>query len=239
MFATLIPNLITLIITVRKNVFASVMTVLFILAIIFAWSARGNIATWLEQNPSAAQQNERVQRAGESNNKIDRALKQDMLAIGADRVLIRQFHELADPDSRLSIPYVTTTHMVTAPGVSPPTQSIISMPRSYVSDVTRMVWQDGQRPRCIHLLTSDVRDELYKRLLVESGVHEQYICPVLDLNGAPVGMIMSAYLTPTKARPPVEQIFAKLNDTSIRVSGYLAEVTAPERSSWYRKMLSM
>lgn len=237
MFAALIPNLITLILTVRKNLFASVMTTLMILSIIFAWSARGNVATWFEQNPSAEQQSERAQRAGESNSKIDQALRQDLDVLGADRVLIRQFHDLSDPDTRNVIPYVTTTHMVTAPGVTSPTSAIISMPRSYVSDIARLVWHSGSQ--CVHLLTTEVHDEIYMRLLTESGVYEQYVCPIVDLNGAPVGLIMAAYLTPTKERPSQNQIFEKLNDTSIRVAGYLAEVTAPERQAWYRRLLSI
>lgn len=237
MLTSLISNLITLILTVRKNLFASVMTTLFLLSIIFAWAVRGNVSTWLEQNPSAAQQSERTLRAGESNSKIDRALQQDLVLMGADRVLIRQFHELSDPDTRIVVPYVTTTHMVTAPGVSTPSTAIISMPRSYMSDIMRLVWQNG--PTCIHVSTKEVRDELYARLLVETGVHEQYVCPIVDLNGVPVGLIIAAYLTPTKERPTEERIFSKLNDTSIRVAGYLAEVTAPERQTWYRKVLTL
>lgn len=237
MLANLIPNLITLIVTVRKNIFASVMTTLFILAIITAWSARGNIAAWFENNPSPQQRNERVERAGQSNQKIEQALRADMAAIGADRVLIRQFHHQSDPQSSVSIPYVTTTHIVTAPGVSPPATGLTTMPRSYLNDVTSRVWSNGQT-RCIHIFTSDVADEIYKRLLIESGVHEQYICPILDLNGGPVGLIMAGFLTDTKARPTQEQIFDKLNGTSVRVAGYLAEVTAPERTPWYRQLLS-
>lgn len=237
MIGSLIPHLSTLIVTVRRNMLSSVMTTLMILSIIIAWSARGNIATWLEQNPSAEQQKERIERGRESNAKIEAALKNDMANIKADRMLIRQFHDQLDPASGTIVPHITTTHIVMAPGVASPSQGIINLPRTYLADVTQRVYANPAKPVCVRIKTAEISNPIYQRFLIESGVAEQYICPITDIDGAPVGLIIAGFLTETKARPTDEQVFAEMTDTATRVSGYLAEVTAPERQSWYRKLL--
>lgn len=237
MIGQLIPHLSTLIVTVRRNMLSSVMTTVMILAIIITWSARGNIASWMEQNPSAEQKKERIERGRESNAKIEAALKNDLQRIHADRMLIRQFHDQTDTASGTIVPHITTTHIANGPGVAPPAQGIINLPRTYLEDITSRVYAEPAKPVCIRINTVDVSNPIYKRYLVESGVAEQYICPITDIDGAPVGLLIAGFLTETKARPSDDQVFAEMTDTANRVAGYLAEVTAPERQTWYRKLL--
>jgi hypothetical protein len=238
MLGSLIPHLSTLIITVRRNMLSSVVTTCMILGIIVAWSARGNIATWMENNPSEEQRSERIERGRESDLKIARALGERRKSLNADRVLIRQFHSMSDDSTKAIIPYVTTTHIQNAPGVSAPVPQIINMPRAYMIDVTRPMYE-GPTPVCIHLPTSSIMDDTYRRFLNESGVYEQYICPIADIDGKPMGFIIAAYLTDTKQRPAKEEIFTMLSETSVRVAGYLNEVIAPERRSWIRLFLEL
>jgi hypothetical protein len=218
---------------------SSVMTTGMIILIILAWSARGNISTWMEQNPSPAQQTERLERSRESDQKIAKALRSRLDSLNADRVLIRQFHTLTENETGLALPYVSTTHVQNAPGVSPPIPQIINMPRAYLVDVTRPMYANPNMPVCVFLLTSEIEDATYRRFLAESGVYEQYVCPISDIDGKPVGFLIASYLTNTKTRPSKEQIFTMLNDTSVRVAGYLREVIAPERESWVRWLLEL
>lgn len=239
MLDNLIPNLTTLIITVRRNMLSSVMTTLMIIAIIVAWSARGNIAEWIEKNPSAAEQTLRVARGVASDKKIETALRKDLVAINADRVLIRRFSDQIDTPTSTVIPYVTTTHVVTTAGVSAPSPKIVNMPRSYISDATDIMYANPKEPVCVHLFTKDIKQEFYREALMESGAVEQFMCPISDLDGAPVGMIIAGYITISKPRPEEQDIYSTLSDTSVRVAGYLNEVTAPEREVWWRKLIGI
>jgi hypothetical protein len=238
MLGTLIPHLSTLIVTVRKNMLSSVMTTFMILVIIIAWSAKGNIAVWIENNPTAQEQQARMSRGQASDQKIEQALRVVLIGTQADRLLIRQFHEQHQPGSDVMVPMTTTTHAVMAPGVSPPQVAITTMPRSYLKDITSRVWPQGKPPACTHIKVTDITDAIYRDLLERSGVFEQYICPISDLDGAPIGVIMAGFLTGTKQRPEEAAIFAKMMDTAIRVAGYLNEVKAPERETMMHRVLS-
>jgi hypothetical protein len=239
MLDNLIPNLTTLIITVRRNMLSSVMTTVMIIAIIVAWSARGNISEWVENNPTAEEQSLRVVRGVESDRKIENALRKDLEAINADRVLIRRFSDQIDSKHSTIIPYVTTTHIVTAPGVSIPSARIVNMPRSYISDATDLIYADPKHPVCIHLFTKDIKQEFYRTAMQESGAVHQYMCPVEDLDGVPMGMVIAGYLTLSKDHPDDETIYTTLGGTGVRVAGYLHEVTAPERQVWWRQLLGI
>lgn len=238
MLQTLIQNLATLIVTVRKNMLSSIMTTFMILVIIVAWSARGNIASWMENNPSATQRVERISRATESGQKITTALTNDLVVLNADRVFIRQFHELEDPVSHISVPMASVTYLVTAPGVSSTPSALQPMPRGRLSDLVDGIWADPAHPICIRRTVEEIRDPVYRSRLVEGGVAVLFACPVLDIDGTPIGIIHASYITMTKARPADDVIFARLSTTSVRIAGFLAEVTAPERETWYRKLLS-
>lgn len=237
MFTTLITNLATLIVTVRRNVLSSVMTTLMIIVIIVTYSARGNFATWLEQNPSPEQKVERIERGQESDKKIDNALRRDLVAIDADRILVRRFFDLTDPKSGLPVPYAATTHIVVGAGIAVPSAQMANIPRSYLSDLTNKIFRDPKNPVCVHLLTTEVTDEFYRRTLTDYGVHDVYSCPIADIDGIPVGIINANYIN-GKLRPADSVVYAILTSTSIRIAGYLAEVTAPEKTVWYRKLLN-
>ena len=229
----------SLIITVKANFWTSVATTVMLMALILVWSARGNISTFITQNPTVETQNLRIVRGRESDKKIEKALRDDMAEINSDRVIIRQFHDQKDSDSTSIIPYVTTTHIVNMPGVSPPVPQIINLPRSYIRDITERMFATTAKPVCIHILTTEITDEMYRKFLEQSGVYEQYICPIMDISGSASGVIIAGYLTKTKERPSQQEIFDVLSGTATQVSGYLAEVLAPEKETWLMKVLNI
>lgn len=237
MFSTLITNLATLIVTVRRNALSSLMTTLMIIIIIVTYSARGNIATWMEKNPSPEQKVERIERSQQSDKKIDATLRKDMEQIGADRILIRRFFDQTDPTSGVTIPYAVTTHIVVAAGIAIPPPSVSTMPRSYLTDVTNRLYRDPKNPVCAHFQLSDIKDAFYHQNLADYGVHDFYSCPISDIDGSPIGILHAAYIS-GRSRPSDEVIFSTLMSTSIRIAGYVSEVTAPEKKVWYRQLLS-
>lgn len=228
-----------LILTVRKNFWAALATTLMLILLILVWSARGNFAAWLAQHPSAEVQAQRAIRSIASEKKINAALNKDRQYVNADRIQIRQFHEMIDPKSRIVVPSATVTYIVTAPGVALPPAVSAPVPRAYLSDVMELVWEDENNPVCTVQNITDIKDEVWHARLVASGVAVLYSCPILDIDGLPIGMIHATYLTATKSRPRNEEIFQKLSMTAIKVAGYLAEVTAPESDSWFLKILKM
>jgi hypothetical protein len=237
MLATLIPNLSILIVTVRRNMFAAVMTTLLLLMLIMGWTARGNISTWLQSNPSPEQQADRISRSLRSDNKINRVLQSDLIKANGDRLFIRQFTDQIDATTRTVVPSMTVTYFTTAAGVRFPTENM-STPRAYLSDIIQLVWYDDKKaPKCARLAATDVKDTFYAKYLRDNGVAVMFACPVTDLTGAPIGLIFVSYLTNEKSRPSDEKIYEILSSTSVRIAGYLNDITAPEKTTWLRKLL--
>lgn len=228
-----------LILTVRKNFWSSAATMFMLILLIVVWSARGNISTWISNNPSKEVQTERVKRGLQSDTKINSALRQDRMELNADRVLIRQFHDFSDQSSSTPVPSVSVTYVVTAPGVDTPPNATQPQPRTYFSDVTGTIWETPAEPKCVVLRTTDVKNQHYHKMLEESGVAVLYSCPITGIDGEPIGIIMASFLTTEKQRPSDEVIFSTLEGTASRVAGYLADVTAPERNSIFQRILNI
>ncbi len=227
-------NLATLIIVVRRHGFASLMTTMALILLIVVWSIRGNIAEWIFQNPTPSQQHERITRAIGSDKKISDALENERDQLNADRIHIRQFHNLDDPNSSIPVPTVTFTYSEEAPGITPP--SYISIPRAMLGDVMDPMWRNSLHPQCVVLTPDQVKNSTHRTRLVDDGVVIIFNCPIVDLSGAPIGIIGVTYLSLDKPRPENDVIFARLQASAVKVAGYLAEVTQPEKP-WYEKFL--
>lgn len=236
MLNTLIPNLSILIVTVRRNLFAAVMTTLMLLLVIITWSSRGNFAVWLSQNPTASQQTDRISRGLKSGDKINEVLGRMRETLNADRVLVRQFNNQVDPATHTNIPSMTTTYYSLAPGVGIDITRL-TQPRAYLSDVLQDVWQAGHAPTCTKHELEDIKDSVFSAILLSNGVAVFYSCPIVDLTGAPIGMVEAVYMTKNKERPSDLAIQQTLSVTGDRIAGYIDAVTSPEKDTWYRKLL--
>jgi hypothetical protein len=229
----IIVSLQSLIITVKKNFFHSFATVLMLLTVIVAWSARGNIATFLERNPTAQQEKARFDQSIVADAQINGALEDVRKQINADRVLIRQFHNSKTDLTGLPFASVSTTYYAYAPGITLAPGSFDPYPLSSINAVLARMFIPNTPPQCAKLDVDSVTDPAYKRLLVINGVAIWFNCPIMNLRGQPVGFVLASYMTVTKPRPKDEVIDAVLNNTGERVVGYLDNVIKQEKTPWY------
>ena len=107
-----------LIITVRRNAWSSVLTTVMLIAIIIAWSARDNLVTFIERNPSAAQEKDRFDRSVVADSQINETLSVIRTELNADRVAIRQFHNSKTDLTGLPFASISTTYCSLAPGIA-------------------------------------------------------------------------------------------------------------------------
>lgn len=225
MLVPILNNFSTLIVTVRRNVWSSVLTTVLILTIILAWSARDVISDIVTQNPNPGLHSEA---------QLDSALRSDLFETNADRVLVRYFTE-KEVDGKL-VPWVSTLTVVTAPGIAAPTLLVLrESPRSAIGQVMSRMMADPKHPICVHLKTSELADSDYSNGLRQVGVMEQFWCPIEDINGNVVGFIAASYLTETKPKPDEQVIFQMLRETGSRLGGYLPKQQQP---TWFEGLFN-
>lgn len=229
----IIVSLGTLIIIVKKNFFSSFMTVLMLLSVIVAWSARGNIATFLERNPTAIQEKDRFDQSIVADAQINDSLEYIRKQINADRVVIRQFHNSKTDLTGLPFASVSTTYFAMAPGVTLVEGSLNPFPLSTVNEQLGRMFRPNETPKCTKIETVEIHDPAFLSYLTKNGVSMLYSCPIMNLRGQPVGLIAAGYLTKEKSRPLDPEIQAILNNTAERAVGYLDGVIKKEKKPWY------
>jgi hypothetical protein len=229
----IIAGLQSLIITVKKNAWSSILTTVLLLVLIITWSARDNIATFIERNPSAAQEKDRFDKSVQADAQINETLVNIQTSLNADRVMIRQFHNSKADLTGLPFASISTTYFALAPGVAISENSMNAYPLSTVNETLVKMFVRNHDPVCAVMRTSEIHDPIFTKFLNESGVAVGYSCPLNNLRGQPVGMIWAVYLTDEKKRPSDEDIMAILNDTGMRVVGYLSGVIVSENTPWY------
>lgn len=228
-----------LIITVKRNAWSSVFTTLMLFLLIVTWSARANISTFIERNPSAAEEKIRFDRSVVADGQINDALKNLREKMNADRILIRQFHNSRRDLTGLPFASISTTYYSAAPGVAVSNDFQASFPISTVNEQLVQMFKYGTEPQCIKIIYDDVKEEVFRDYLRQNGISLTYACPLIDLRGQPVGVITIHYLIAEKKHPEDQVVLASLNDTGIRVVGYLAGILDEENKSWYRKLLDI
>ncbi len=226
-----------LIITVKRNAWSSVFTTLMLFLLIVTWSARANISTFIERNPTAAQEKIRFDRSVVADGQINEALANLRKKMNADRVLIRQFHNSKTDLTGLPFASISTTYYSAAPGVAVSNDFQSSFPLSTINEQLMLMFKYGQEPTCIRIAYDDVEEEIFRDYLKQNGISLTYACPLIDLRGQPVGVITIHYLIAEKKHPDDQVIMDTLNDTGIRVVGYLAGILDEENRSWYVKLL--
>ncbi len=204
-----------------------------LMILIIAWSARDNISTFIERNPSAAQEKARFDLAIAADAQINETLAEVREKLNGDRVMIRQFHNSKTDLTGLPFASVSTTYYSLAPGVGLSDGSLQPFPLSTINEHLALMFRPGEAPRCAKTVAATVKDITYQQYLRQNGVAFGFACPLINLRGQPVGVIGVGYLTTEKNRPSDEEIMKVLNDTSIRVVGYLTNVTTHEKKPWY------
>jgi hypothetical protein len=213
---------------------SSVATMFMLIAVIVVWSARGNIATFLERNPTAAQEKDRFDQSIVADAQINETLEHIRATINADRVLIRQFHNSKTDLTGLPFASVSTTYYAFGPGITLTPGSFNPFPLSTVNEVLAQMFQPHTEPQCAMTTTSQIRNSAYQRLLISNGVALFYSCPIMNLRGQPIGFILASYLSAEKKRPKDDAIKAIIGNTGERVVGYLDDVIAKEKKPWWQ-----
>lgn len=234
----IIKGLQDLITTVGKNAWSSILTTILLLTLMITWGARDNISTFIERNPSAAQEKERFDRSVQADAQINETMMSIREELNADRVMIRQFHNSKTDLTGLPFASVSTTYYALAPGVAISENSMSAYPLSTVNESLIKMFIPHDKPRCARMDTDEIRDPIFSKWLQDGGVKVGYSCPLMNLRGQPVGMIWAVYLNNEKVRPNDEEITNTLNDTGMRIVGYLSGVIVDEKSPWWSLFLT-
>lgn len=230
---SLVKSFTTLVDTVKKNAWSSILTTILLMVLIITWGVRDNIATFLERNPSAVQEKDRFDRSVQADGQINETLGNIRGEINADRIMIRQFHNSKTDLTGLPFASVSTTYFALSPGVAISDSMMDPYPLSTVNEALRKMFVVNEKPKCATIKTTDVNDPIFSSFLIQDGVNYSYACPLMNLRGQPVGIIWAVYLTSEKIRPEDEKILDTLDDTGMRVVGYLSGVIVNENKPWY------
>lgn len=164
--------------------------IIVILVGLSLWLAIQNYNMLREDPDNPALEQERFKRVVQLNEEIPNKLEELRQELGTDRVLIRQFHNGKRGITGIPFMFVQTTYAVAEPGQGLSDQEAwLSYPISTMSRTLNLMFDAKGEPRCVHLDTDDVPDDMYRAYLNRYKVEYFIKCPLLDDNDRIVGFI--------------------------------------------------
>jgi hypothetical protein len=159
----------------------------------------------------------RFERQLHSADLVNEALENLRVELGADNVLIKQFHN--GRHDLTGIPFTEATTTFIADPLMEGTshaesreEPIPSMNRSL-----RMVWKEIDRPQCTVLY--DPIDISTKRYFYNHGLNRAVVCPLVNLLNYPIGIIVVGFSEGNTVEDQVA--ITKTSQIGKRVAGYL------------------
>lgn len=169
------------------------------------------------------------------NSEIPNRLEVLRNNIGADRILIRQFHNGKQGISGIPFTFVQTTYAVTAPGRGLVDEAAwMSYPISTMSNSLNMMFdpKTGFVPHCVYLDRNQVPDDLYRALFTRYGVIDMIKCPLSDKDGNVVGLIVATWTTPLKDAKKIPNYEISMARTGKVVVEKLGTIDKNEEPWW-------
>jgi len=190
--------------------------------VLFVYGVSGNLDTLLRRFPSLHEEHELFDRVVVANGLVEAELERITTDMRADRTLVMQFHNGKQDLSGLPFTFAEITFGATSPGVVVDLRFLGPVPMSAYGPLLRAIWADPSRPVCIRRNIEDLGSPLLRARLEARGAKEVYVCPIVNLIGAPIGLITTEYLRLDTPRPSQEIIKQTLSESSNRIAGYLA-----------------
>lgn len=145
--------------------------------------------------------------------------------LSCDRAYIMQYHNGSHYSSGQSIMKISTTHEVTAPGISQEIANAQSLPMSLFNDVFKTFYRDGR----LVIPTIDVAEtfaDSSSESIKKQGTRSSYAYPIKDLQGRFIGAVVVNYVT--SARTLTEEQLHYIEQTAAQVSGYIRAILVPQ-----------
>lgn len=182
--------------------------------------------------PSPQQEKVMLQRSVVADQQINAALEDLRLDADADRVIIRQFTNNTRNVAGVPWAYIVTTHVAIRAGVSPP--SFDRYPLAGMNHMLQKMWVDFREPKCI-VETKEYMgtDPAYIDYMAKHGVVKFVSCPILSLQGYPIGIIGIGWINDKGGDERDEELMLKTKTVAERVGGYLDEIHPVEQKPWW------
>lgn len=159
----------------------------------------------------------RFEKQLESADLVNEALENLRTDLGADNVLIKQFHNGRHDLTGIPFTEATTTFMADPMADGSSHAESKEEPIPAMNRSLRMVWKEIDRPQCAVLYTPI--DISTKRYFYNHGLNRAVVCPLVNLLNYPIGVIVVGFSEGNTVQD--EQVITKTSQIGKRVAGYL------------------
>lgn len=208
--------------------------VILLMAILYMTMANGGALSHLA--PSVGVEQDRFQKVINSEGLIPNVLEEARDKIGADRLVVRQYHNGKQGISGIPFNFVQTVYAAARPGfgLTDP-EAYSSYPISTMSKTLLSMYREGDvtKPQCIIIYNGQAADPFFKVYLDRYGVQTLIQCPLADRDDNIVGYIAAGYVTPHNATPDEQEAVVQAGK---KVVHSLEKITE-EETPWYARFI--
>lgn len=226
-------NFKTVVETIRSSPTIGLLVLVLCLATLaFMNSANNNrILESLQDNPAVNASH--FEESLERNKLVQETLESLRYRTGADRAVIKQFHNGKRDLTGIPFTYAVITHVSLKDGIALTPGSYESMPLSALNESLLQMWQTVRNPKCLAQRIDDVKDPLYRQYLTENQVVKYVACPLTNPLDYPIGKIVVEY-TRDFDDASDDMLIQQVERAGFRVNGYLVKPADIDDSPWYK-----
>lgn len=183
--------------------------------------------------PDASIENKRFISGIKTDQLILKALDDARVQVGADRVVINQFHNNQIDIAGLPFMKSSVTYKAMGPDVPWDPELGADIPISTWNDLfQRMYGGDVFKPKCVGLDQKEVTDSNLRSRFKKAGVEYFVACPILSLAGGTIGMVSVGWLDREHKVVDNDKVFQIIGPLGERVGGYLQADLDKPKTVW-------
>ena len=236
MFKEILDSFANLIETVRKSPQIAILTLLLVIALVAVAKSYSNEIKLNEITFDPQRNKEHLEASIKASEQINQALSISREKLDADKIIVRQFHNGKQDLTGIPFNYVQTTFLVTKPGIGLDADSLDSKPVSSMVYTLKDIWGNNlSDPHCVVYNREQIKDRIFQAHLLSTNIEFLVICPIKNLLDYPVGFVTVKYtkdITPEKH----EEIIKESEFLSLKISGYLSDITKPKEEGFLQNL---
>ena len=175
--------------------------------------------------PTPAVENTRFVNGIKTDQLILKALEDARVQVGADRVVINQFHNNQVDIGGVPFMKSSVTYKAMGPDVGWDPELSQDIPISTWNSVFQQMYAGyNTKPKCVGVARDGMTDSNLRARYVKAGTTYIVACPILSLAGGTIGMVTVGYTDLHKKVLGDDKVFPVIGALGERVGGYLQEV---------------
>lgn len=200
---------------VRKNLSTTLILMLIAFVTYGGYTTLNHMEKIIEvMRPSAKSETTSFHLSIGRGQKVNSLLEAVRDETGVSRLILSELHNNKVNLGSVPWNFSSARYAAISPGIAFDIDSSQNVPNTMFSEVFSLMWADPKKPKCVYLITSQIKSSLLRARLLSRGTTSFIQCPIQRADGTPLGTIVAGFVRdePKDIGPVMEKVDALAHD---------------------------